>query len=273
MKFSIITPSLNQGMFLEQTIDSVLGQGVDVEYIIIDGGSTDNSIEIIKKYDKHLAYWISEPDRGQSNAINKGIKKATGDIINWLNSDDYLQPNALKIIQEYFSNPKIDVVGGRSNIVEATKILRQSNGTDLYEDNLAKTIGQARIDQPETFYRKSIFDKLGSLNECLHFVMDKEFWMRYLISEGIDHVMKISDVLANFRLHTESKTISQPAHFWREENSILYQVAIANKLDRIAEVISQSLPMAIIQTPIKYSIGNRDLAQEILGYFLLYRAE
>ena len=161
MKFSIITPSFNQGSFLEQTIDSVLSQGVDVEYFIIDGGSNDNSIEVIKKYQKHLAYWISEPDRGQSNAINKGLKRATGDIANWLNSDDYLQPNALKIIGEYFSNPQINVVAGRSNIIQEARIIRQSRGTDLYDNNLPKTLGWARIDQPETYFRKKVFDQLG----------------------------------------------------------------------------------------------------------------
>ena len=273
MKFSIITPSLNQGLYLEQTIDSVLSQGVDVEYVVVDGGSKDNSIEIIKKYEKYLAYWISEPDGGQSNAINKGIKRATGNIINWLNSDDYLQPNALRNIREHFLNPNTDVVAGRSNIVTESKIVRQSNGTDLYEENLPKTIGQARIDQPETFYRKTIFDKLGPLNEQLHFVMDKEFWIRYLIAEGLNRVTKISDILANFRLHADSKTVSKPTNFWKEENAILYQIATTNNLDHLAHVISQSLPMAIIHKPAKYLIRSQDLAQQTLDYFLLYRAD
>ena len=260
-------------MFLEQTIDSVLSQGVNVEYIIVDGGSSDHSIEIIKKYERFLAYWISEPDRGQSSAINKGLKKATGDVVNWLNSDDYLQPNALQIVREHFLNPETNVVAGRSNQIKESRIVSQSTGTDIYKENLPKTLGQARIDQPETFFRKAVFDKLGLLNEELHFVMDKEFWVRYLISEGLHHIAKISDILANFRLHAASKTQTNAANFWHEENSLFYQIAVTNNLDRIAKVISQSLPMGPAHKPMKYSIGDQDLAQQALDYFLLYRAD
>ena len=102
-KITIITPSFNQGNYLEQTIDSVLSQNYsNLEYIIIDGGSADNSVDIIKKYEKHLAYWVSEKDKGQTNAINKGLKIATGDIVNWLNSDDYYEPDALHKVADAF---------------------------------------------------------------------------------------------------------------------------------------------------------------------------
>src|SRR5690349_18748685 len=116
-KISIITPSLNQAKYLEQTIDSVLMQNYpSLEYIVVDGGSTDDSHKIIQKYARHFSYYISERDNGQSNAINKGIKRATGEIINWLNSDDFLEPNCLKTIAEAFTDPSINVVLGRSNI-------------------------------------------------------------------------------------------------------------------------------------------------------------
>ena len=112
-KISIITPSYNQGQFLEQTIVSVLGQNYpNLEYVIIDGGSTDNSVEIIKKYEQHLAYWVSEKDKGQADAINKGLKFCTGEIFNWLNSDDYLENGALYKIAAAFENPVIDMVAG-----------------------------------------------------------------------------------------------------------------------------------------------------------------
>jgi glycosyltransferase involved in cell wall biosynthesis len=103
IKFSIVTPSYNQGQYLEKAILSVIEQDYpNLEYIIIDGGSTDNSLEIIKKYEKHLAYWVSEKDRGQSHAINKGFERASGDLFGWLNSDDYFAPDALKTVAEVY---------------------------------------------------------------------------------------------------------------------------------------------------------------------------
>ena len=113
---SIITPSYNQGQYLEQTINSVLGQNYPhLEYIIIDGGSTDGSVAIIKKYAEHLKYWVSEKDRGQASAINKGLQYCTGEIFNWLNSDDYLQPGALQKIANAFSEKTVDLVAGKVN--------------------------------------------------------------------------------------------------------------------------------------------------------------
>jgi glycosyltransferase involved in cell wall biosynthesis len=273
VKFSIVTPSFNQGLFLEQTIDSVLSQNVDVEYIVIDGGSKDNSVEIIKKYAKHLAYWVSEPDQGQSNAINKGLKRATGDLANWLNSDDYLQPNALKKIEEHFCDPKINVVAGQGNIIEGSRVLKRSTGTDVYENNLAKTVGWARIDQPETYFRKKIFDELGFLNEQLHFIMDKEFWIRYLFKYGTNGVKKIPDILVNFRLHPHSKTQSKRSHFNLEENALMYQIAKDNNLENIALSIRTLLPLEMHARPTKYTSQNKELSQLALNYFLLYKAD
>ena len=118
-RISLITPSFNQGEYLEQTIDSVLSQNYpNVEYIIMDGGSTDNSVQIIKKHEKHLKYWVSEPDKGQSDAINKGLKLVTGDVFNWLCSDDYLENGALKLIGERFNEGGIDFISGNIQVIE-----------------------------------------------------------------------------------------------------------------------------------------------------------
>jgi len=210
-KISIITPSLNQGDFIEQTIDSVLGQKYEkIQFIIIDGGSTDGSVEIIKKYEKHLHYWTSESDLGQSHAINKGLKIATGDIVNWLNSDDYLAPDSLRTINDAFQNDSVNVFSGTSNVIHNGIKLRQTKGLDVYKNDLAKTIGWARIDQPETFWRRSVVDQIGPLNVNLHFIMDRDWWIKYLLHYGLNGIVQTEEVLANFRLHSSSNLIKSP---------------------------------------------------------------
>jgi glycosyltransferase involved in cell wall biosynthesis len=235
-KISIITPSYNQGNYIEQTIDSVLSQNYqNLEYIIIDGGSTDNSVEIIKKYQKHLHYWVSEKDSGQSEAINKGLKIAGGEIINWLNSDDYYTANALKTVAEHFEDESVLVVSGRSDIWKNEKILVQSSGTDIYS-TVEKTIGWARIDQPETFFRNTAVEKMGLLNIQLHYVMDREWWIRYLMYFGTHNIKKTDSILVNFRIHEHSKTNSAPLEFIQETINVYYTLAKAYELEEAATI-------------------------------------
>ncbi|MFN0187171.1 MAG: glycosyltransferase family 2 protein [Bacteroidia bacterium] len=273
---SIITPSFNQARFLEQTIDSVLSQQYpNLQYAVIDGGSTDGSVEIIRKYEKYLSYWISEPDAGQSSAINKGLARATGDVVNWLNSDDYLQPGALKILANIFSNPSVNVVAGRGHVVQNGNIVKRTTGTDIYPGNLAKTLGCARIDQPETYFRRTIFNQLGNLDESLHLNMDKEFWMRYLIHFGLNGVVKIPDILTNFRWHDDSKTKSQSSKFELESNGLMYQFAVTNKMDDGAQLIKRSIPCAkdmLDGTTRKGFKTETSLANKAIDNFFLHKA-
>lgn len=267
----IVTPSFNQAAYIEQTIDSVLSQSYpNLQYIIIDGGSTDGSVEIIKKYSKHIHYWVSEPDAGQTDAINKGLARATGDVFNWLNSDDYLEAGALKIIGEAFEDPNLNVLIGRSRVFSGNKTLFETRGADIYPGNLAKTMGRARIDQPETYFRKSCIDALAPLNNNLHYLMDRDLWFRYLYQYGLEGVRRVDRILVNFRLHDASKTVAQQAGFNQERNSYFYSLAKSGGYERIAETIGAV--DEITSLDIK-PVSDHSLLQPLLQHFLALLAE
>ena len=271
LKISIVTPSYNQGEFLEQTIDSVLSQNYpNLEYLVIDGGSTDNSVEIIKKYEKHLAYWISEKDNGQSDAINKGFKKSTGQIFNWLNSDDWYTENTLQKVADAFGNKQTNVFCGRSRILENGVEIRQNKGTDIYS-TLEKTIGFARIDQPETFYRKSCLDAIGLLNSDLHYVMDRDWWIRYLLLFGLNGIEKTNDILVNFRSHPSSKTNNYLQRFDEEAHNVYYSIARQHQLPEQAIFEKLWNLQEIKNVDYKTSLNQPQL-QSSIHYYLLQLA-
>lgn len=268
---TIITPSYNQAEYIEQTIDSVLSQNyTNLEYMIIDGGSTDQSVEIIKKYEKHLSYWVSESDQGQSHAINKGLKHAQGDVINWLNSDDFLEPGSLKLIGETFENPKIKVLCGKSRkFSEQTVFI--SKGTEVYPQNLAKTIGWARIDQPETWFRRSAFEVVGSIDQRLHYLMDREWWIRYLLHFDIEGILQIPDILVNFRLHGKSKTISMEEAFEIDHDTIFHGIAKAFEKTEIANFIKNNSTISEYYKFPKRS--DQLISKGVFDYYYLRKAD
>ncbi|MEI6124933.1 MAG: glycosyltransferase family 2 protein [Pseudomonadota bacterium] len=222
-KISIVTPSYNQGRYLEETIISVINQKYPaVEHIIIDGGSSDNSVKIIKKYEKYLAYWISEPDKGQSDAINKGLAKCTGSFFNWLNSDDVLFENSLHNLAGTISANDCDVICG---------FLRHFGDLDKPDyrmfvgETTDETIVNHRMNQPATFYRLSVVNRLGGVNAGLQYAMDLELWFRYLIHYGIARVKMADYYIAQYRCHKESKTIAQAALCLQELNALTFSLA------------------------------------------------
>lgn len=177
-KVSIITPSYNQGEFLEETILSVLGQDYpNIEHIIIDGGSKDNSVDIIEKYQEHLAYWVSEPDRGQCHAINKGFARATGEILHWLNSDDLLAPGAVSQgVAALQAHPDVDVV-----YTDFDQLTQETGSIERYKVwavDFPILLKDNCIPQPTAFFRSSLLDRIGPLDEELHIALDWEFWLR-----------------------------------------------------------------------------------------------
>lgn len=207
LKVSIITPSYNQGQFIERTILSVLEQDYpNIEYIVMDGGSTDNTVEILKKYEDRLI-WKSEPDKGQSDAINKGWRMATGEIIAWINSDDTYQPGAIRIVANYFFNhPKVDAVfGDGGRIDESDKKIGVFKAGPV---NLRRWLyhGEIYVSQPSTFFRRSVIDRIGLLDPTLHLNMDHDYWIRMAKSGLV--IRHIFVHLGNLRWHEGMKTQS-----------------------------------------------------------------
>ncbi len=271
-KISIITPSYNQGQYIEQTITSVLDQGYpNLEYLVFDGGSTDNTVEIIKKYEKHISYWESKKDKGQSDAINKGFHKATGEIINWLNSDDYYEKDTLYKVASVFNDPAINVYGGRSHVFGIGKEY-MNYGSDLYANNLFKTVGWARIDQPETFFRHSVLKEIGYLNDFLHFTMDKEMWMRYLLKYGLSGIYKSNDVLVHYRLHDNSKSVSLQKGFTEETYNLYYTFAKWFSLINFSSFLESRFPVNELSLKGYEGLLDKEKAYNIINYYFLQQA-
>ncbi|MDA2922364.1 glycosyltransferase [Patescibacteria group bacterium AH-259-L07] len=245
---TIITPSYNQGQFIEETIQSVLSQEGDffIDYIIADGGSTDKSVEIIEKYDtllktkrypikcKGVEYrWWSHKDKGQTYAINKGLKIAKGDILSWINSDDFYEPGAFAYILEKFKkNPHVDLVYGDCYFINqrgGKKILRKSKQETL-ESLLTQDYS---IYQPAAFFTKRIIQKIGFLDQNLHYAMDYDLWIR-ILQQGKG--LYLPKVLSNFRVGEHSKTgLQQKARVHTKKNTGKQssEVAIADEASKI----------------------------------------
>ncbi|MBD3390436.1 MAG: glycosyltransferase [Chitinivibrionales bacterium] len=176
---SIVTPSFNQGAFIEKTIRSVLLQGYpNLEYVIMDGGSTDGSVDIIKKYEPWLTSWVSEKDPGQAAAINKGFARTTGAILGWLNSDDIYLPGALaKVAETAAANPDASAFAGKGRHVDARgRILYDYAANDISFEGLVH--GRAFVHQPSCFFTKEVFERVGGLDESLFIPMDLDLWLK-----------------------------------------------------------------------------------------------
>ena len=225
-RISIVTPSLNQGRFIEETIRSVLLQNYpNLEYIVVDGGSTDQTLNVMRKYDRWITHWVSEPDRGQSHALNKGFAFATGDVLAYLNSDDLYEPGALgKIAQCYSENNGFELFVGSCTIFDEDHKQRISN--PWWPDTPAYFLQPfgSPFAQPASFWSPAVYRNTGGFNEGLDYIMDREFFLR-LALDGV-HPHFVSDVVARYRDHPGTKT-RQTIRIYQESISVVQQFAAA----------------------------------------------
>jgi len=221
-RVSIVTPSFNQGQFIEETIRSVLLQGYpNLEYTIIDGGSTDGSTDVIRKYEQWLAYWVSEPDRGQAHAINKGWERAHGEILAYLNSDDLLAPGALRCVAETcLAQPDAAVVYGDYDLTdEASRLIKRLPSRAYHRADL---LPANYIPQSSTFIRRYAVEQVGLLDESFHMTMDYEYWVR-LAMAGFK-MTYVPQVLSSARITPVTKTKRLTVTFLRETLRVLDRV-------------------------------------------------
>jgi glycosyltransferase involved in cell wall biosynthesis len=209
-KISIVTPSFNQGHFLEQTIQSILSQGYpNLEYVIIDGGSRDNSVKIIKKYSSKLKYWVSKPDGGQAQAINSGFSHTSGQIMTWLNSDDILLPGTLKLVANIFTQlPEVNWLSGTPQTITQHGYIQHLGLRPVYLQKLIQAgwyhgRGLGFIMQEGTFWRRSLWKKSGGKVKNLHYGMDFDLWERFA---ELSPLIPVHVPLAAFRLNPERKS-------------------------------------------------------------------
>lgn len=216
---TILTPSFNQSRYIEQTIRSVLSQNYQpVEHIVIDGGSTDGTVDVLKQF-SHLV-WVSEKDRGQADALNKGFARATGEIVGWINSDDYYEADIFDSVMEYFSDPDaMWVIGNLTYVYEHTKEMVPDRSRHITFDRLAKNPDIVR--QAPTFFRKTFLERAGKWNPDYFMAMDYDLWIRLA---KLSAPRMVDDNWAYFRIHTLQKT--SHANVLRQKNEI---IAILNR--------------------------------------------
>ncbi len=288
---SIITPSYNQAAFLEQTIQSVINQDYpNIEYSIVDGGSTDGSLEIIKRHANRLAWWVSEPDSGQAEAINKGLQRALtakpgfgnqhGEILAWLNSDDIYLPGAISQAVEVFeANPELGLVFSDAITIDA-------HGKPLnrfaFEDwGLLDLVSFRIICQPAVFMRRSVLEKAGFLEPSFHFMLDHHLWIRIARISPIQHVparltspeIPGRGLWAAARHHSAAKNVSQAAGFGRETLQVLQWMKEQPDLAELIQKNKRRVLAGAYRLNARYLLDDGLAAQALISYgrSLVYR--
>jgi len=265
---SVVTPSYNQGRFLEQTIQSVLVQEYPaVEYILVDGGSTDDSRAIIERYAEHFSWWVSEPDHGQSDAIRKGFAHATGDILCWLNSDDLFAPGAIsRAVQALEADPGLGFVYGNAiSIDQYGRPMNDMKFTQLGMDDLAAF---EIICQPAVFMHRAAYEGAGGVDPGYHLLMDHHLWLRIAARWPIRYV---DCTLAFARRHGEAKNVTQAESFGREARRIARWLLSDSTIRSTSRVQMDRTQAGALRFGARYLLDKSDYRGAFRGYWAALR--
>ncbi|MES2692498.1 MAG: glycosyltransferase family 2 protein [Verrucomicrobiota bacterium] len=277
-RISIVTPSFNQAAFLEETIRSVLLQGYpNLQYIVIDGGSTDGSVDILRKYEPWLDYWVSEPDRGQSHAIGKGLARCDGTWFNWINSDDLLLPNALACLATAAGISSVTRIAAGT-----TQNLRDGSVFGSYTASVkppsAATFFSLGVNQPGSLLHRETVQSLGGVREDLRLTMDLDLWLRVFLQHGPQAFVSVHEPVACYRYHTASKTCSADDVFALDEFALLFDLATQCGVDTsVLAAVRQKSAIAPTTFPTAFAPATPDaerawLDRLLISDSLLFRA-
>ncbi|MEE8525083.1 MAG: glycosyltransferase family 2 protein [Thermoanaerobaculia bacterium] len=251
----VITPSYNQGGFIERTIRSVLDQDVEgLDYLVVDGGSADGTVDVLCRFEDRLR-WISEPDDGQADAVNKGLAATGAEIIGWLNSDDVYYPGALTSVRHYFAeHPEIDVVYGQADHIDEHDAVLETYYSESWDAERLKDV--CFICQPATFFRRRVVERFGPLDPRLQFCMDYEYWLR--LSRDGARFAYLDRPLAGSRLYESNKTLGQRVAVHREINDMLKNTfgAVPDRwLSNYSHAVLQVRGMSHEKTPLRFAFA------------------
>lgn len=265
---SIVTPSFNQAQYLEQTIRSVLAQPEEnspafrLEYIIVDGGSTDGSQEIIAKYAHRLAWWVSEADEGQAQAINKGFRHSHGEILAWLNSDDLYLPSAVsQAVKALQANPRLGFVFGDALSIDAQG--RPIHRLSFGDWNLSDLIRFRVICQPAVFFRRSVWELAGGLDESFHYMLDHQLWIKLARVSEIQHIPAL---WAAARQHPQAKNVAQAARFGEETQQIYEWMLTQPDLGAMVRRHERQVRAGVFRLTARYLLDGGAPAQALRTY-------